>query len=131
MIVTHPLGPLDNLELYRLLGGIFGREEEANQLETAFRAELQRLQAASRPRRDVLYLIWREPWMTVSPDTYISRTLALVNLRTVPMTTPSAIRSSILPPSPARSTASSSAASRSAFATSTSPRSRRSYQTPM
>ncbi len=84
VIVTHPLGPLDNLELYRLLGGIFGREEEANQLETAFRAELQRLQAASRPRRDVLYLIWREPWMTVSPDTYISRTLALVNLRTVP-----------------------------------------------
>ena len=36
VIVTHPLGPLDNLELYRLLGGIFGREEEANQLETAF-----------------------------------------------------------------------------------------------
>jgi hypothetical protein len=32
----------------------------------------------------VLYLIWRNPWMTVSRDTYISRTLALVGWETVP-----------------------------------------------
>jgi hypothetical protein len=33
---------------------------------------------ATLPRQNVLYLIWRKPWMTVSRDTYISRTLALV-----------------------------------------------------
>ena len=35
------------------------------------------------PERRVLYLIWRDPWMTVSRDTYVSRTLALVNFLTV------------------------------------------------
>jgi len=29
IVVTHPLGPLDNPGLYRLIGGIFGRREEA------------------------------------------------------------------------------------------------------
>ena len=32
----------------------------------------------------MLYLIWRDPWMTVAPQTYIARTLALVGWRTVP-----------------------------------------------
>jgi hypothetical protein len=32
----------------------------------------------------VLYLIWREPWMTIAPSTYISRTLGLFGWRTVP-----------------------------------------------
>jgi ABC-type Fe3+-hydroxamate transport system substrate-binding protein len=36
------------------------------------------------PARRVLYLIWKDPWMTVSRDTYISRTLALFGLQTVP-----------------------------------------------
>ena len=40
--------------------------------------------AATYPERRVLYLIWKDPWMTVSRDTYISRTLALFGLRTVP-----------------------------------------------
>ena len=40
-------------------------------------------EAAGRlPPRRVLYLIWKEPWMTVSRDTYISRTLALVHWET-------------------------------------------------
>jgi len=32
----------------------------------------------------VLYLIWKNPWMTVSRDTYVSRMLALVKWETVP-----------------------------------------------
>src|ERR1700728_3584168 len=36
VVVTHPLEPLDNLVLYRLLGGIFGREVEAELLCAAF-----------------------------------------------------------------------------------------------
>jgi len=35
------------------------------------------------PERRVLYLIWKKPWMTVSRDTYIARTLSLVGWRTV------------------------------------------------
>ena len=84
IVVTHPLGPLDNPPLYRLLGGIFGRETEAEALCARFDAALAGVGARDRPERDVLYLIWREPWMTVSPDTYIARTLGVVGWRTVP-----------------------------------------------
>jgi ABC-type Fe3+-hydroxamate transport system substrate-binding protein len=86
LIVTHPLAPLDNLALYRLIGGIFGREDEAEALCGKFEAAYAALQsAASAFQLDrVLYLIWKNPWMTVSRDTYVSRMLALVNWETVP-----------------------------------------------
>lgn len=89
LIVTHPLAPLDNLKLYRLLGGIFDREERAAELEKAFSAAHESVARAAHllPRQRVMYLIWRKPWMTVSRDTYISRTLALVGWDTVPAET--------------------------------------------
>ena len=40
--------------------------------------------AASRPLQRVLYLIWREPWMSVAPQTYIAQMLALFNWQTLP-----------------------------------------------
>lgn len=86
LVVTHPLGPEDNPPLYRLIGGLFGREAEAQSLCAAFEAALDRLreQARSLPEREVVYLIWRDPWMTVGRDTYVSRFLALAGLRTWP-----------------------------------------------
>jgi ABC-type Fe3+-hydroxamate transport system substrate-binding protein len=86
IIVTHPKGPLDNPPLYRLLGGIFGREAEAETLCRAFAQAFAGLEQAARdwPRERVLYLIWKAPWMTVSRDTYISRFLAAAGWDTVP-----------------------------------------------
>ncbi len=85
VIVTHPLGPLDNLPLFRLLGGIFGRESRAEELCKAFQRVYSEAvgACADLPRERVLYLIWKAPWMTVSRDTYISRTLAAVGWDTV------------------------------------------------
>jgi ABC-type Fe3+-hydroxamate transport system substrate-binding protein len=86
VIVTHPLAPVDNPPLYRLLGEIFDRAEEARALCDAFAAALHRLPSGrdAPAAQDVLYLIWRAPWMTIGPDTYIARTLGLVNWRTLP-----------------------------------------------
>ena len=86
LIVTHPLSPLDNPALYRLLGAIFRRQAQAENLAAAFTAAYEKVLAAHTAvaRHNVLYLIWKEPWMTVSRDTYISRSLALVGLDTVP-----------------------------------------------
>jgi ABC-type Fe3+-hydroxamate transport system substrate-binding protein len=85
VVVTHPQGPEDNLALYRLIGGIFNRESAAAELCTAFEAALAaaRRAAAHWPVERVLYLIWKDPWMTVAPDTYIARTLKLVGWETV------------------------------------------------
>ncbi len=85
VIVTHPLGPLDNPPLYRLLGAIFWGERKAEELCAAFqKAYADAVKAcANLPRERVLYLIWKSPWMTVSRDTYISRTLAAVGWDTL------------------------------------------------
>ncbi len=80
VIVTHPMGPLENPPLYRLFGGIFRAEAEADCLAREFRAAYREAVDATSilPRARVLYLIWKDPWMTISRDTYIARTLAAV-----------------------------------------------------
>jgi ABC-type Fe3+-hydroxamate transport system substrate-binding protein len=78
VIVTHPLAPRDNLELYRLLGGIFGREPQAEALCAEFEREYAALDALPKgPPQTLLYCIWKDPWMTVSRDTYIANMMAL------------------------------------------------------
>ncbi len=88
VVVTHPLGPRDNLDLYRQMGREFGREAEAEGLCERFEAAYERATANPGPERSVLYLIWRDPWLTVSPDTYIARTLALFNWQPVVLGNP-------------------------------------------
>ena len=84
LIVTHPLAPLDNLALYRQIGSAFGREREAEVLCGKFSSAFESISRTSFRKRKVLYLIWKDPWMTVSRDTYVSRTLALCGLQTLP-----------------------------------------------
>lgn len=85
VVVTHPLGPDDNLALYRLIGRLFGREREAEILCLQLDRALRELRAAAKdwPARKVLYLIWRDPWMTVGENTYIARMLALAGWRNI------------------------------------------------
>jgi len=85
VVVTHPNAPRDNLGLARLMGGIFGKEAEAQRWCAAFEDALARLRAdvtrAPAPGRTVLYCIWQDPWMTVSKDTYIANMLAELGWR--------------------------------------------------
>jgi ABC-type Fe3+-hydroxamate transport system substrate-binding protein len=84
VVVTHPLAPHDNFALYALLGAIFDREDEARQLSLQLRAQLDACASRAWPQQNVLYAIWREPWMTVARDTYIAAMLRLVNWQTLP-----------------------------------------------
>ena len=90
VVVVHPHTVDDNLALYALLGGIFGREAEAVRLATEFAAARRELAAvtATLPREAVLYPIWREPWMTVRRDTYIAAMLSAAGWDTLPMEAP-------------------------------------------
>jgi ABC-type Fe3+-hydroxamate transport system substrate-binding protein len=78
IVVTHPNAPEDNLALFALLGGLFGAERRAAQLGDALRDEIDRCRAVRWSTERVLYLIWKDPWMTIAADTYIARTLACV-----------------------------------------------------
>lgn len=86
IIVTHPCAPRDNLDLYRLFGGIFGCEAQASRLQCELEAALAEAASArlALPLERVLYLIWREPWMTIARDTYIAAMLAEVGWQTLP-----------------------------------------------
>lgn len=86
LIVTHPRSPEDNLALFAQLAEAFGDRPgvvaAADALADELRHELEA--TVTGPPTPVLYLIWKDPWMTVARDTYVSRMLAQVGWRTVP-----------------------------------------------
>ncbi|MBB3196922.1 helical backbone metal receptor [Roseateles terrae] len=89
IVVTHPCSPQDNLPLLAQMVSVFAASQpqvqaQAERLAQQLRQELAACQAGAWTRRRVLYLIWRDPWMTVAQDTYIARMLAEVGWRTWP-----------------------------------------------
>jgi ABC-type Fe3+-hydroxamate transport system substrate-binding protein len=88
ILVTHPSGPDDVGALIAQMATAFsavpGVAERAAELDAGLQAALRATVPEGRPDVPVLYLIWREPWMTVARDTYISRLLGRVNWRTLP-----------------------------------------------
>jgi ABC-type Fe3+-hydroxamate transport system substrate-binding protein len=87
VLVTHPCAPSDVPALIdqvaRAFAALPGVARQAASMQAALREALAATQPSG-PPRDVLYLIWRDPWMTVARDTYISRLLAAVGWRTSP-----------------------------------------------
>jgi ABC-type Fe3+-hydroxamate transport system substrate-binding protein len=79
IIVTHPIEPRDNLAMFRLIGSIFRVESAAENFCQQFEQAYQRLQSqtVATNGKKVLYCIWKDPWMTVSRDTYIANLLGL------------------------------------------------------
>ena len=88
MLVTHPCGPEDVgaliAQMVAAFGAVPGVTDRAAQLDAEWQAEMRATTPGGRPSVPVLYLIWREPWMTVARDTYISRLLAQVAWLTLP-----------------------------------------------
>lgn len=88
VLVTHPSRPEDNLALFEQLRAAFADQPGVNAraavLSAACSAALARCRESRWPGERVLYLIWRDPWMTVARDTYISTMLAEVGWRTGP-----------------------------------------------
>lgn len=91
IVVTHPLAPADNPALLRLLAGVFaavpGVTQTAAALGDRFGALLADLAAQRRRAGRALYLIWRQPWMTVARDTYIAASLRCAGWDTLPAVT--------------------------------------------
>lgn len=88
IVVTHPQGPEDNEALLAQMLALFGAQPGVAAAVARLRAELQlalaRCSDQAWPSQRVLYLIWREPWMTAARDTYIARMLAQVGWQSWP-----------------------------------------------
>ena len=80
VVVTHPIAINDNFELYRRFGRLFDAEARAVQLCAELESALKLTQSAPRATLRVLYLIWNDPWMTVSAETFIAKMLASVGI---------------------------------------------------
>lgn len=78
LIVTHPNTPADNLGLIRDLGERFGVAPAATRMAARLEAELAASATREWPPEKVLYLVWRDPWVSVAADTYIAAMLATV-----------------------------------------------------
>lgn len=92
VIVTHPQTPQENLALIDQLLGEFATNSvafgamntPAIKLKQQINQGLTELAVLTNRSERVLYLIWRDPWMTVARDTYISRMLDLIGWQTWP-----------------------------------------------
>lgn len=88
VVVTHPQAPQDNAALIEQMLVHFGHLPGVRERGDALRRELAQALADIRgktwPPRRVLYLIWKDPWMSVARDTYIARMLAELGWQTWP-----------------------------------------------
>ncbi len=80
--VSHPRTVAEVPSLLRHFGALTGKREESEEISTKVEAALERVEAglrgASAPRFRYVYLIWKDPWMTVGPRTYIADLLRRV-----------------------------------------------------
>jgi len=82
--VTHPRTVGEIPALLRHFGKLTGREEESEKISLKVEIALERVETGMRPGAAVLprfryvYLIWKDPWMTVGPRTYIADLLRRV-----------------------------------------------------
>jgi ABC-type Fe3+-hydroxamate transport system substrate-binding protein len=83
LVVTHPLVAEDNLALYQQFGEVFNCQARAQELGQQFSDELALCKEQAWGEKRVLYLIWKNPWMTISPPTYIASMLREVGLNAV------------------------------------------------
>ncbi len=77
--VTYPRTVADALAMIRELGEVTGARAAAETLLAALTPLLARVRAAvqGRPAVPVFYAIWREPYMTVGPGTYVHDVLTV------------------------------------------------------
>ena len=99
VIVTHPITVEDNFALYDRFGQLFDARARAADLCTQLERALDALTQHRFDRLPVVYLIWNDPWMTISADTFIAKMLACVG---IDARTPAAASSAIRYPSLAR-----------------------------
>lgn len=87
VIVTHPLTVADNFALFDRFAVEFaavpGVRDRAAAWSARLREALARAQARSFEPLPVLYLIWKDPWMSVGRETFIASMLAQAGMRSV------------------------------------------------
>lgn len=72
----------EGLDMIRAVGELVDKEEKANSIARDIATGFELLQQAEEKKR-VLYFIWREPWMSVGGDTFISNVIETIGWENV------------------------------------------------
>lgn len=83
VVVTHPCRVDDLPDLFQTFGRTFDRAPQAARLTAELDAARRDIRQRQWRALGVVYLIWKDPWMTVSRDTFIADMLAQVGLQVV------------------------------------------------
>jgi len=71
----------DNFQLISHLGNIFNKNFEANKIITKTKTTFNNLNFSKIKDKEVLYLIWKKPFMSVGTDTFIHEILTKIGLK--------------------------------------------------
>lgn len=76
---SMPVGVADTAEMVRSIGRAVGRAEAAGEIAADIEGRAARVRSAAgeKPPATYAYLIWRDPIMTVSDDTFVAALLGL------------------------------------------------------
>jgi ABC-type Fe3+-hydroxamate transport system substrate-binding protein len=83
VVVTHPCRAADVPDLFEAFGRTFDRAAAAARLAADWHAAHREIRQRQWRALGVVYLIWKDPWMTVGRDTFIADMLAQVGLEVI------------------------------------------------
>lgn len=76
----------DALEMIRKLGEITGTSEKAEEIVSKIRENFSRLENLKKTDKTVLYLIWKNPYIAVGPNTFIDTMITTLGFENVMQT---------------------------------------------
>jgi ABC-type Fe3+-hydroxamate transport system substrate-binding protein len=83
VVVTHPCRTTDLPDLFETFGRTFDRVPQSARLTAEFHAAHREIRQRQWRALGVVYLIWKDPWMTVGRDTFIADMLSQVGLEVI------------------------------------------------
>lgn len=73
----------DALEMIRKVGEITGTTERAEEIVLEIKTNFSQLEGLKNPGKSVLYLIWKNPYIAVGPNTFIDAMLTTLGFQNV------------------------------------------------
>ncbi|MBL7993946.1 ABC transporter substrate-binding protein [bacterium] len=81
--ITYPKSVSDAEQLLLELGHVFGAESKASEFAEQIRNSVKQLRSNRMTKLRTLYLIWRNPWMSINHDTFIHQVMDIHQLENV------------------------------------------------
>lgn len=73
----------DSVQMIKQIGEVVNRETEAQSIASQIRQSFSSISEINHPKSEILYLIWRQPWMAAGHNTFINDMLKRLGFNNV------------------------------------------------